>query len=223
MPDTESMRNASEGMPCELISWDRFHRLSLQLAHTILTSGYRPSLIVAIERGGYMPARVLADYLHIFDMDGIKIEHYQGVHRQKLPRIRYPLSAAVTGHRVLLVDDVTDSGDTFHTACQHLHEHGQPTELKTAVLHHKHVSGFVPDFYVEEITAWRWIIYPWAVIEDLTSFLREMRPPPDDIKAFASYLDHRHGIRVTQQILENVLRASERIPARNEGIPRHAC
>lgn len=170
-----------------------------------------------------MPARVLADYLHVFDLAGMIIEHYQGVHRQKLPRIRYPLTAEVTGHHVLLVDDVTDSGDTFHTASQYLLERGRPTELKTAVLHHKHPSGFVPDFYVEEITAWRWIIYPWAVIEDLTSFLREMRPPPDNIKSFAAYPDLRHRIRVAHQILEEVFSASEKIPARSENVPLQVC
>jgi hypoxanthine phosphoribosyltransferase len=187
------------------VSWDQFALLSRQLARAVHTSWFRPDLIVAIGRGGYLPARMLSDYLNVFDLASMKIEHYYGVRRQKLARIRYPLGAEVAGRRVLLVDDVTDSGETFHVASRHLRQRGEPAELKTAVLHHKSVSGFVPDYYAEEVSTWRWILYPWALMEDLGSFLQEMEPPPASVEAFSLYLVERHGIQVGRETLEEVL------------------
>ncbi len=200
-----SSEGSRAGIPCELISWERFYDLSRQLARTIHSSWFRPDIIVAIGRGGYLPARIVSDYLNVFDLASLKIEHYYAVHRQKLARIRYPLTAEVEGRRVLLVDDVTDSGETFHLASRHLRERGEPAELKTAVLHHKSVSDFAPDYYAEEVTAWRWIVYPWALIEDLGGFLKAMPSPPESPEAFAAYLFAQHGIRVPRQTLEDVL------------------
>lgn len=205
MPQTRLDEGASTGIPCELISWEHFYRLAQQLARTLHTAWVRPDIIVAIGRGGYMPARILSDYLNIFDLASIKVEHYRGAHRQQLARVRYPLTADISGRHVLLVDDVSDSGETFELAVRHLTEHGEPAELRTAVLHHKQVSAFVPDYYAEEVTEWRWIIYPWAVIEDLSGFLQAMQPRPVSAQVFADYLLERHGIKVAQATLEDVL------------------
>jgi hypoxanthine phosphoribosyltransferase len=205
MSTVASPEGRPAGIPCQLASWEQFALLSRQLARTIHTSWFRPDLIVAIGRGGYLPARILSDYLNVFDLASVKIEHYYGVRRQKLASIRYPLDAEVAGRHVLLVDDVTDSGETFHVASQHLRQRGEPAELKTAVLHHKSVSGFVPDYYAEEVSTWRWIVYPWALMEDLGSFLQEMEPPPDSVEAFSAYLVEQHAIEVGRETLEEVL------------------
>ncbi len=194
-----------QGIPCEVISWESFYRMSQRLARTIHTSWFRPDLIIAIGRGGYLPARILSDYLDVLDLASIKIEHYHAMHREENARIRYPLAARVEGRRILLVDDVSDSGDTFDVAIRHIRQHGEPLELRTAVLHHKIVSQFVPDYYAKEVKTWRWIIYPWAIIEDLGSFLRDMDPAPESVDEFAARLVEQHGIVVERSLLEHVM------------------
>jgi uncharacterized protein len=194
-----------KGIPCELISWKRFYQLARKLSRLVRESGFQPDMIVAIGRGGYLPARILSDHLAIFDLTSIKVEHYHGVHKERKAKVRYPLTAQIAGKRVLLVDDVSDSGDTFQTAIRHLLERGELAELRTAVLHHKRVSSFVPDYYVEEVIEWRWITYPWAVIEDFTSFLREMESRPGSAAEFAAYLLEQHGIESPEQLLQDVL------------------
>lgn len=191
-------------MHCELITWERFHALARQLAFGIRLAPFHPDLIVAIGRGGYMPARIISDYLDVFDLTDIKIEHYHGAQRERRARIRYPLAAQVAGKRVLLVDDVSDTGDTFEVALRHLRESGEPAELKTAVLHHKLVATFTPDFYAEVVREWRWITYPWAVMEDLRSLLRDMAPPPESIDEFARRLREEHALEIAQQTLEDI-------------------
>ena len=191
-------------LPCELVGWERFHVLARGLAGTVHASGFAPDLIVAIARGGYMPARILSDYLDVFDLSEIKIEHYHAAHKDRAARVRYPLVADIRDRRVLLVDDVSDSGDTFEVALEHLREHGAPAQLKTAVLHHKTVSVYTPDYFAELVSEWRWIIYPWAIMEDLRGFLRAMDPAPRSVAEFAGRLRERHGIEPAAQTLHDV-------------------
>jgi len=197
-------KGMTAGIRCELVSWERFHQLARDLALAIHGAGFRPDLIVAIGRGGYMPARIVSDYLDIYDLTDIRIEHYHGVRMERFARVRYPLTADIAGKRVLLIDDVSDSGGTFETAIRHLREHGEPAQLKTAVLHHKCVSSYTADFYAEEVREWHWIIYPWAVMDDLRSFLRDMDPAPATLGEFARQLYERHGIEVGRRTLHDV-------------------
>ncbi|MGC8855160.1 MAG: phosphoribosyltransferase [Halothiobacillaceae bacterium] len=55
-------------MNVELVSWASFHRLARDLAQRIRASNFQPDMIVAIARGGVVPARVLCDYLDIMDL-----------------------------------------------------------------------------------------------------------------------------------------------------------
>lgn len=193
---------------CELITWVHFYELARRLSLSMYKSSFQPEIIVAIGRGGCIPARIICDYLDVFDLDVIKIEHYHGVRKEKTAILRYPLSADITGKRVLLIDDVSDTGDSFEVAIQHLLEKGEPAELKTATLHHKTVSSYMPDFYAEIVHEWRWIIYPWAVMEDLRSILENMEIPAATIEDFSRYLKQQHQLEVPVQTLEDVLSLS---------------
>lgn len=191
--------------PCEFITWEHFHALARQLALAIHDAGFEPEVMVAISRGGCIPARIVCDYLDVFNLDFVKVEHYHGTHKDKLARLRYPLSADISDRRVLLLDDVSDTGDSLKIAISHLLANGKPAELKTAVLHHKAVSRYTPDFYANIVEEWRWIIYPWAVMEDLRSMLRDMDSPPATAEDLASYIKQKHDLVVPRQSLEDVL------------------
>lgn len=205
MPSPEPPNHDKGHIPCELISWDQVYQLSRKLAQRVRMDQWNPEIIVAISRGGLVPARILSDHLNLFDLASIKVEHYHAVHRERMAKVRYPLVAPVKNRRVLVVDDVSDSGDTFDVAIDHLQAQGEPAILRTAVLHHKQVSHFIPDYFAEEIIEWRWIIYPWAIMEDIGSFLLEMESPPRSTEAFAQILRQRHAIEVPSQIIEDVL------------------
>ena len=190
-------------MCCELVSWDQFHTLARQLALRVQSSGFKPDMIVAIGRGGYMPARLLSDYLDIYNLSGFKIEHYRAAKKQAEARVRYPLSANVEGLKLLLVDDVSDGGDTFELAVSHLYERGPPAEIRTAVLHHKTVSSFVPDFYAAEVTEWRWLVYPWAILEDVSGFIRELGLINASPERMQAEIEAGYGVRVCGEILSD--------------------
>jgi hypoxanthine phosphoribosyltransferase len=160
---------------CEILSWNSVARDSKELSDAIKASGYKPSIVIAIARGGLVPARILCDYLHIKDLTTIKVEHW-GITAtpDKKAVLRFPLCTDIKGKKVLLVDDITDTGDTLRVSTEYLKDLA-PQDLKTAVLLHKTVSEFVPDYYVKKITKWRWVIFPWHIWEDLSNFVKEIR------------------------------------------------
>jgi len=202
---------------CELISWPHVVRLVRQLAFAVRRSGFAPDLIVAIARGGYVPARLLADALDIMALTGVRIVHYAaGAQRHRRARLVEPLRVPVRGRRVLVVDDVADSGETYRVACRHI-ARGQPAELRTAALHYKVGSDFVPDYYVETLTVWRWINYPWARMEDIGGFIDRMRPCPKDAATATRRLAREFGMRVPRALVQDVMRLRQ---MKSEAVPR---
>ena len=191
-------------MNYEYISWNRFYRLCGALYWKISESGYAPDLIIAIARGGYPVARVVADYFGIMDLVSLKVEHYHGPDKKSRAIVPYPLPLRVSDRRILLVDDVSDSGDTFNAAFQQIAQHGQPAAMRTAVLHHKQTSSHVPDYHAQRIVKWRWITYPWAIVEDLTVLASRMTPHPQQADELKGRLIHEIGLEFPSGIIEQV-------------------
>lgn len=191
-------------MDYEYVSWNQFYRLCGILYGKITESGFVPDQIIAIARGGYPPGRVMADYFGLMDLVSLKIEHYRGPDKLPLTKVPYPLAAKVDDRRVLLVDDVSDSGDTFTVALQHLKEHGEPAEVRTAVLHHKQTSRYLPDYCAQRVIRWRWITYPWAVVEDLSVLASRLEPVPQNVDELVRYLTTKVGLRLPKGVLSQI-------------------
>jgi hypoxanthine phosphoribosyltransferase len=194
-----------EELPCTLITWEEVYGLCRQLVRQLRKANFQIDMIVAIARGGYIPGRLLSDMLGINDLTCFKIEHYQGAFKQQETFVKYPLNADINGRNVLLLDDVCDSGDTFAVGVEHIRQCGTVNEMRTAALHLKTVSKFVPDFYVETVSEWRWLIYPWAVNEDLSSMIAKMRLDNYDVALLQREIKQQHGIDVTCQQIEDAL------------------
>lgn len=190
---------------CELISWSEVQRLCLRLAKQIKASGFHPDLVVAIGRGGYVPARLVCDYLDIMALTSIKIELYTaGSTKMEKALIKYPLCNDISNQRVLLIDDVNDSGDTLELALAHLQTF-QPCETRTAVVHHKTSSHLPVDYYARKVIKWRWLIYPWAIYEDISGFLRNSTATVQSIEQSQQYLADKFNIRVSKKRLREII------------------
>ncbi|MCD6388651.1 MAG: phosphoribosyltransferase [Desulfobulbaceae bacterium] len=189
---------------CELISWNQIYRLARHLYQKIDKNGYKPDIIVAIARGGYIPARILCDFMGIYNLTSIRIVHYvAGAKKQKQARLDIPLCCDILDKKVLVVDDVSDTGDTFDVAIPYL-KSLEPAEIKTAVLNHKKTASCQPDFYAEKVIKWRWLIYPWAVIEDISGFIAQMDTPPVTPDDAIRRLKKKYHCQVPKKIMEDV-------------------
>ncbi len=206
------MLPSCERFRCRILSWPSVVRDAERLARIIKDSGYVPDIVIAIGRGGYIPARIFCDYLMVHDLAAFKAEHW-GVAavRKKKAVIKFPLSANIKNKRVLLVDDITDTGETLRVSTRYLNGF-EPKEVRTAVLIHKTSSPVVPDYFLRKIIKWCWVIFPWHLFEDMTGFVTTLTDEgirgEDVIKR---ELRRRYGINVLSGMLREILSCRSRV------------
>lgn len=143
----------------EIPSWDQIYKLLLNLASTVQKNGFKPDIIVGVSRGGWPPARVMSDLLENPKLANVAAEFYVGVAETKgKPVITQPVSVSVKGKKLLVVDDVADTGESLRLVRSHLEKQGA-TEVKIATIYYKPWSIIVPDYYEKETSSW--VIFPW--------------------------------------------------------------
>ncbi len=201
-----------ENLRCELLSWDDVWNLSMIVAKKIRESRYNPDTIIGVTRGGWVPAMNLSDLLMIKDLLTLKVEHW-GVTATPTgdAKLKFPLSVDLTGKKILLVDDLTDTGESIELSIEHI-KRLNPERIKTATLLHNMRSRFEPDFYAERRKEWRWIIFPWNITEDLTNLVNRIpgkeRMNPIQLQ---NALRKRFDLRIRRKILYEILHWNDRL------------
>jgi hypothetical protein len=161
------------------ISWDTYNTAIEDLAVQIFESGYEFNQIVCIAKGGLRVGDILA---RIFDVPFavMSVESYHGDgSKDEQGQIVFGNSLAKTspnlGNKVLLVDDLADSGVTLEKCVRWL-EHYEGffiDDLHTATVWVKGKSEFTPDYYIEYLPNNPWIHQPFEKYE--TMDIEELR------------------------------------------------
>ncbi|AEM39615.1 phosphoribosyltransferase [Pyrolobus fumarii 1A] len=150
-------------------SWSEIEELCMEIAEDVLRDGYKPDIVVGVLRGGIIPAKIVADYIGVKRIATVEVKFYAGIGAtREEPVITQPLIENVRGQRILLVDDVADTGKTLAHVASFLNYYG-PSEVRTATVYVKPWSMVKPDYYGEETDAW--IIFPWERLEMLTELV----------------------------------------------------
>jgi len=146
-------------MEYEKVSWEMIEDYCKELASKIKASGFKPDWIVGIARGGWVPARLLSDYLENPNIASMRVEFYAAPGETlKEPIISQEISVDVRGQSVLVVDDVSDSGGSLLKVVEHLKAKGA-SDVRVATLHIKPGTKFKPDYFVSETG--NWLLYAW--------------------------------------------------------------
>lgn len=163
-------------IPTKLVSWEEIVEWSRGLAGIIKRSGWRPDVIIAIARGGYVPARLLCDFLGIENLLSIQSQHWtEAAKAEERAILRFPYRVDLGGMRALLVDDIVDTGETMIVAEKHIRDNWSPSDLRTAALQWiSPIAKMRPDYYYIEVKEWVWFQYPWTRLEDVTSFIKRI-------------------------------------------------
>ena len=107
--------------PCELVTWQESYEMARALAMMVKEDCFGADIVIAIGRGGYVPARVVCDFLLQDMLTSFKMEHWGSAAKEKPEvRVRFPLAVEIRDQKVLVVDDVTDTGGTLQHAIEYL-------------------------------------------------------------------------------------------------------
>ncbi len=146
------------------VSWDEYHMLIERLALKVAHSGWQFDQILCLARGGMRPGDVLS---RVFDkplaiMATSSYRSDGGTIQGRLDMAKYiTLPRGELGGRVLLVDDLADSGITLRAVVDRLREQRAIDELRSAVIWVKAVSSYRPDYFVELLPTSPWIHQPF--------------------------------------------------------------
>jgi hypoxanthine phosphoribosyltransferase len=155
------------------VSWDEYHLLIERLALKVHASGWEFEQILCLARGGLRPGDVLS---RVFDkplgiMSTSSYRAQAGTIQGRLDLAQYiTLPQGQLAGRVLLVDDLADSGVTLRAVVERLRGTPAITELRSAVIWTKGCSSYTPDYYVELLPSSPWIHQPFEEYDN-------MRPP----------------------------------------------
>lgn len=159
-------------MPDLYISWSDYHHKIEQLAVQIYQSGWQFNQIVCLARGGLrvgdILSRIYNQPLAIFATSS-----YSGTGKQERGSLILSSHLTMTteklGSRILLVDDLVDSGITLQQTVPWLNQNSDfpIEEIRTAVIWYKACSVIVPDFYVDYLPDNPWIHQPFEHYENM--------------------------------------------------------
>jgi xanthine phosphoribosyltransferase len=136
-----------------VVSWDQLHRDSKALAWRLVERGpFRG--VVAITRGGLIPAAVVARELECRVIETVSVVTYDEEKRGE-PRVVKPPAAAGDGEGWLLIDDLVDTGTTARLV------RGLLPRAHFATVYAKPAGRPMVDTFVTEVSQDTWIYFPW--------------------------------------------------------------
>ena len=166
---------------------------SFKLAHQILLSGFKPTFIIAVWRGGAPIGIAVQEYLHYHgihaDNIAIRTSSYSGIDQQsrevKVFGLNYLVKNIQHHDRLLIVDDVFDTGRSLEAIINELHRRARlntPEDIRVAVPYYKPARRQIerePDYYLYETEAW--LKYPHSLEGLSPAEIRDSRPAIYDI------------------------------------------
>ncbi len=184
---------------CRVAGWADIDGWVNRVVDKVHTSGHPPYAVVGMSRGGWIPARLVADRLGVKRLLTLQTSHW-GVTatRSGKAEITQALSGRVAGEAVLIVDDITDTGESLILASDYIRREGRPSHIETATLLHITHSKLVPTYYAEEIPSdrWVWVVFPWTYWEDLRTLAARALPEGKDTDGVTRVLRERCGFAV---------------------------
>ena len=168
---------------------------SFRLGAKILESGFKPTMIIAIWRGGTPVGMAVQELMGYFGVEAdhiaIRTSAYSGVDERKATvkvyGLNYVINKILHSDRVLIVDDVFDTGNTIAAVIDELTNRSRdnmPDEVRIGVPWYKptrNETDLVPDYWIHETADW--LVFPHE-LDALTA--EEMAVHRPDLHAIIS-------------------------------------
>ncbi len=177
-----------------VLNWTDIDSLARRLYHQIKKARFQPEIILGISRGGWIPARLLSD---MFEAEcpflgntssvlaTMQIKFYTGIaETHKSPVVAQDVGVDIYQKKILLVDDLADTGESLECALDYL-SLKKPKVVQIATLLYKPWSKVKPHYFVEEAT--EWVVFPHEYYEFMTE--RTIAENLDKTTAWATFLE----------------------------------
>ena len=139
--------------PMKYYAYEEFKNDTLELIKKVKSSEFKPQAIVAIARGGLTVAQCLAEGLKIREIQTLRTELYDNTCKRDSLTI-FDTCSFFELEKILVVDDIADSGETLRAVMGHLNEKYKDIEFRSATLFYKKSSVYEPDFWIKEADDW---------------------------------------------------------------------
>jgi len=175
------------------VSAEELLKDSYELALRIFESGYRPSFIVGVWRGGTPVGIAIQEVLELLGCDAdhfaIRTSSYEAMDKQsktvKVYGLQHLVDTINVDDQLLIIDDIFDSGRSVEAIISKLEEkcrRNTPSDIRIATVYYKptrNKTPRVPDFYLHETDAWT--VFPHELEGCTTEELKKNKPLPDRI------------------------------------------
>ena len=141
------------------VSWDDAMEASRSIAERIARRGARYDTILAVARGGLVPAGILSYLLEVRDVASVSLDRYRGRAASRIRVVREPDWRTFAGRSVLVVDEILDEGATLRYIGERMS--GVGASHATAVLYHKRRAP-APDYFARAAPPDSWLEFPWG-------------------------------------------------------------
>lgn len=192
----------------KLLNWSSIHDCVNNIASSVKSDNFVPDYVIAIARGGVVPARLVCDELHLKNFISIKASHW-GITASKDGKavLNHGTTVDLKGKKLLLVDDITDTGESMRICKEYL-EGLNPRVVKTAALYHLKGSKFTPDYYGFKHD-WAWMIWPWNYKEDMVNLTKKLiekglSEPGELVEKFMEEYKIQIGLTDVKNVLSHI-------------------
>ncbi|BCU68979.1 phosphoribosyltransferase [Stygiolobus caldivivus] len=184
-------------IPVKVVTWEEVVEWSTRLAEIIKEDNYQPDVIIAIARGGLVPARIVADVLGVMDVISIKVEHWvETASHTPQAKVKYVYKLDLSGKKTLIIDDITDTGDSVELAKKYVVDYFSPSVIKTATMQYiKPVAKVKPDYVASIVEDWTWFMYPWNYWEDEINLVKKLLNEGIKIDELEGKFEESYGVK----------------------------
>lgn len=135
------------------ITWEEFHKDTKNLCEKIKSSETKYNKIVAVSRGGLIPAGIVSYELDLRNVEAINVSSYDG-ERQREDNVEFSSNVGIVDEKTLIIDDLSDTGNTYKL----LRKAFPKAHLVTVYAKPKGISAV--DIYQKDMPD-KWIVFPW--------------------------------------------------------------
>ncbi|MDB4512057.1 tellurite-like stress resistance cysteine protease StiP [Arenicella sp.] len=172
---------------------DQLQRDSFALAQAIVESGYRPTFLIGLWRGGTPIAITVQEVLEFCGIEtnhiSVRVSSYKGIDQRtaqiNIHGLSYIKDNVTPNDKILIVDDVHDTGLSMAKLIKQINQLAKPQQIKIAVAYFKPEKsrvGLIPDFFVHKTNDW--LVFPHELVGLSDDEIAEQKPAVEELKTW---------------------------------------